>query len=113
MAKYRNRKTAVEGRLFDSQAEAQHFSALRDLERTGVISDLCCQVRFTLVPTFRHGGKTYRSIVYVADFTYLEVAERARVIADVKGCRTRAFGLKWKLLLQKYGSDYDCRLVQV
>jgi len=45
-------------------------------------------------------GKTVRSIVYKADFEYLEDGQT--IIEDVKGVQTPVFKLKMKLFLTGY-----------
>lgn len=99
-SKYHSRKLTVDGRTFDSRAEANRYRQLVMLQRAGKISALACQVRFTLQDGFKKGGKTYRPIVYVADFTYTENGRI--VVEDVKGVRTKEYLLKKKLFEKKY-----------
>lgn len=90
-SKYRNIKTEVDGRLFHSKKEAARYLVLRDLENSGEISDLKCQVTFTITVNNR---KICR---YIADFTYIE--NGVFVVEDVKGRITDVYRLKKKLML--------------
>lgn len=99
-SKYRNEKVVdASGRKFDSQREAKRAGELELLQKLGKISDLKYQVRFEVIP--KQGRK--RAAHYIADFTYME---EGRLIAeDAKGCRTREFILKSKLMLQVHGIE--------
>lgn len=97
--KYNNRKTTVEGIAFDSKREAARYSELKLLEKAGEITDLELQKRFELVP--KQQGE--RSVVYVADFVYRDSRSGALVVEDTKGCRTKEYIIKRKLMLYRYG----------
>jgi hypothetical protein len=101
-SKYHARKLTVDGRTFDSRAEANRYRQLVLLQRAGKISALACQVRFVLQDGFKKNGKTYRPIVYVADFTYTDNERDRVVVEDVKGVRTKEYLLKKKLFEKKY-----------
>lgn len=104
MNKYHNRKTEIDGVTYDSAKEARRGAELRMMERAGVISDLCAQVRYTLIPSQKRSGKVVeRPVYYVADFVYTENGET--VVEDVKSpaTRTREYIIKRKLLLWEYG----------
>ncbi|UIF90881.1 DUF1064 domain-containing protein [Cupriavidus sp. UYPR2.512] len=90
--KYGAKKTAVDGRTFDSQGEAARYVELRHLERAGLIENLRCQVPFELLPGTTINGKTIRPCFYVADFVYLEAG--AEVIEDFKGFVTEGYRQK-------------------
>lgn len=47
-AKYRNKKTTVDGKKFDSKLEARRYVELKRLEAAKVISGLRCQVPYAL-----------------------------------------------------------------
>lgn len=120
-SKYRAKKTEVDGIVFASKKEAQRYSVLKVLEKTGIISDLQMQVPYLLIPEQREPeewvpykkpvkgkagrwkpGKTIeRPCVYVADFVYTQDGQT--VVEDVKGRRTKEYILKRKLLLYQYG----------
>lgn len=102
MNKYGNRKTIIDGIVFDSQKEATRWSELRLLERAGEIQNLQRQVPFVLIPKQVRDGKTIeRPVVYKADFVYTEKGEE--VVEDTKGVKTKEYILKRKLMLWQYG----------
>lgn len=100
--KYGNRKTIVDGIKFDSKAEAERYKELRMMEQSGVITDLKCQPKFQLIPTFVKDGKTFRGITYIADFSYIQ--DGRTVVEDVKGYKTEVYKLKRKMF-EYYYSD--------
>jgi hypothetical protein len=102
VSKYGNKKTVVDGVAYDSAKEARRGAELRLLERAGLITDLCRQVKFELLPAQRRNGKLIeRPVNYVADFVYRENGEE--VVEDVKGLRTKEYVIKRKLMLWQYG----------
>lgn len=95
-AKYRNRKTALDGYTFDSLKEATRYQELRLLERAGLIRDLALQVSLDC-----YGANGERVCQYVADFRYVDLEHGRQVWEDVKGgaaTMTRLYRLKKKLL---------------
>ncbi len=52
-AKYGNRKVVVDGITFDSKKEAQRYTELKLLEKTGKITGLQLQREFELIPEQR------------------------------------------------------------
>lgn len=107
MSKYKNRKTTVDGIVFDSKKEAARYQDLRLLERAGEIQDLRCQVPFELVPAQRDakGKLVERPVKYLADFVYKDCATGERVVEDVKGYRTDVYKIKRRLMNHLYGID--------
>lgn len=108
MSKYKNKKTEVDGMVFDSIKEANRWLELKLLEKAGEISDLKRQVKYTLIPTQKIGGKVVeRECYYLADFEYMQSGEK--IVEDVKGyrdSRTAAYAkyvIKRKLMLERYG----------
>lgn len=97
--KYHNKKTEIDGIVFDSRKEAARWAELRIMEKAGLISDLRRQVPFELIPNLKDGsGKVIeRAVKYIADFCYIQDGET--VVEDVKGLRTREYVLKRKLML--------------
>lgn len=89
-SKYHNRKTAIDGLVFDSSAEARRYNQLLYLLRAGVISDLRRQVKFPLAVA----GVTICN--YIADFAYMDGGKQ--VVEDVKGVTTPVYRLKKKLM---------------
>ena len=104
-SKYSAKKTIVNGVRFDSLKEARRSQELDLLVAAGEIVNLQRQVPYTLQCAFRHRGKHYRDIRYIADFVYREKGNPAPVVEDVKSPATRknqVYRLKVKLLLAKY-----------
>lgn len=101
--KYRNKKVKYDGYTFDSIKEKNHYIALKQLEKAGIISDLQLQVPFLLIDTIRHNDKTYSKTKYIADFTYKK--DGKLYVEDVKSEITRkdkTYRLKIKILLDRY-----------
>lgn len=96
-SKFRNEKVVVNGRKFDSKREAERAGELELMHKLGLISDLKYQVRFEVIP--KQGSR--RAAFYVADFTFVE--DGKLVVEDAKGCKTREFVLKSKLMQEKHG----------
>ena len=125
--KYGNRKVIVDGIPFDSQREANRWRELLLLQRAGAIRNLDRQVNFELIPaqyeTFeRYSDKTGKRLkdgkrlvekacTYIADFVYEERIGDTwkKVVEDAKGCRTKEYILKRKLMLYVHG----IRIVEV
>ena len=95
-AKYRNKRTTIDGRTFDSKLEATRYVELKRHMEGGVIFGLKCQVAFTL--------EVNGSLIckYVADFVYVDI-DGNRVVEDAKGVRTRDYILKKKLMAAIHG----------
>ena len=98
MTKYNNTKIRVDGRLFDSKAEAARWQELSLLERAGEITELERQVEYELIPK----QKGERAVKYIADFRYVD-HEGKVVVEDTKGVRTPVYILKRKLMLRVHG----------
>lgn len=95
--KYANKKTVVDGLLFDSKKEGARWLVLKEKYLKGEIRNLRRQVRFELCVN----GVTVGS--WRADFTYIE--NGVFVAEDVKGFRTREYALKCKLVRALYGLE--------
>lgn len=100
-AKYRAKRTSVDGISFASKGEAARYVALRDAQARGEIVGLELQPRFRCVV----GGKTVCS--YVADFRYAVLGRDGLptgiiVTEDFKGCKTPVYRLKRKLMAACY-----------
>lgn len=113
MAKYKNKKTMINGIEFDSKKEAYRYLDLLTLERAGKIKDLQMQVKYELIPK-QYGEELTkagspkvieRECNYVADFQYYENGRL--VVEDVKGYRRDGayvvFKIKRKLMLYIHG----------
>ena len=107
MSKYGNRRTEVDGIVFDSAAEARRWRELRLLERAGRISGLRRQVPYVFcvhtTGTSPECGEDKRQMRYVADFVYVEGGRE--VVEDVKGYRTAEYKRKRRLMQKIYGVD--------
>ena len=104
--KYHNKKVIIDGIKFDSKKEGNYYLKLKMLEKAGEIRDLHLQVEFVLLDAFSLSKKTYRKTSYIADFTYIDNKNKFHVI-DVKGYRTKEYGLKKKLMAWKYGIEIE------
>lgn len=102
-SKYSSAKTDIDGIRFDSKKEAEFYAELKLREKVGEITHLRLQPRYLLQEAFKHDGKQYREMEYVADFEYIE--NGVTVVVDVKGFRTAVYMIKRKLFLYRYGSS--------
>lgn len=101
-SKYHNKIAYYDGIAFDSIKERDYYADyLLPLKWAGIIKKIELQVPFELQPPFKHGGKTIKGIKYVADFVVTYSDGRQKVI-DTKGCRTKEYLLKRKMLLYRY-----------
>lgn len=90
--KYNNKKTNVNGILFDSKKEADRYVLLTRREAIGEVVDIHLQVPFV----FALEGK--KMFTYKADFVYYDKTLSKTIIEDVKGMRTPLYKLKKKLI---------------
>ncbi len=100
-AKYNNKKTEVDGIIFDSRAEAIYYQQLKWLKQAKQIKDFKLQPRFLLQEGFKKNGKTFRKIEYVADFEVHKLDGSIEIV-DIKGTVTKEFAIKRKLFERKY-----------
>lgn len=98
--KYNARGERVDGRWFDSAAEAERYRQLKRMEQAGLVERIECQVRFPLVVN----GTPIAA--YLADFRYAVLDPHGRavkvVVEDVKGMVTDVYALKRKLMAALY-----------
>lgn len=99
--KYHNKKTVVDGIMFDSKHEAERYKELKMLQFAGEIFELRLQVPFELIPMMKLEGETFRATKYIADFVYKDKSGN-EVIEDAKGMKTDVYKLKKKLMAYKY-----------
>ena len=107
MNKYGNRKTVLDGIVFDSRKEAVRWQELKLLEKAGEIRDLERQVKFVLIQAQKDGKKLLeRECSYVADFVYFENDMNGwhKVVEDTKSkaTKTKEYIIKRKLMLERY-----------
>ena len=108
MSKFHNKKTIVDGILFDSQMESHYYLYLKELKEQGVVVDFKLQPVFILQEGFSKDGKKIQPIKYIADFKVTYNDGHVEII-DVKGKITEAFRIKRKILLYKYRDvDFKC-----
>ena len=89
--KYYNKKTEIDGIIFDSKKEARRYSELKLLVKAGELVSFDRQVVF---PILFEGQLLCK---YVADFvTYSK--HGLRTVEDAKGMRTRIYQLKKKMM---------------
>lgn len=108
MSKFHNKKTIVDGILFDSQMESHYYLYLKELKEQSVVVDFKLQPVFILQEGFSKDGKRIQPIKYIADFEVTYNDGHVEII-DVKGKITEAFRIKRKILLYKYRNvDFKC-----
>lgn len=112
-SKYSNKRLMVGGVVFDSRKEYQRYCELRMLERAGYISNLQRQVKYELIPAQREpdiigkrggvkkGKLLEKECSYYADFVYMQGS--TLVVEDAKGCKTKEYIIKRKLMLYIHG----------
>lgn len=105
MNKYHNKKTTIDGILFDSKREGNYYTKLKLMKNAGLIWNLELQKKYILQASFTFNGKKIREISYYADFVY-EDKDGLHVV-DTKGYRTDTYKLKKKLFIKKYGIDIE------
>lgn len=89
-SKFKALKVIVDGKKFDSKAEAMRFAKLSFMQHRNIISHLELQPKFTLEVNQK------KICTYKGDFRYR--LEGKTVVEDVKGFITPVFSLKLKLL---------------
>lgn len=112
--KYNAKKVLLDGILFASQHEADRYIDLKLMLRAGEIADLKLQVKYVLIPAKREpdrtgprGGKIKGKVIeretaYIADFVY-KTKDGTEIVEDAKGCRTKDYRIKKKLMLSVHG----------
>ena len=115
--KYHAKKVTICGIDFDSKKEGMRYLLLKDMERSGEISDLQLQVSFELLPVIYRDEVVHlktkdkverrlvqRAVHYVADFVYTD-KEGVRHVEDTKGLRLPDYILKKKMMLALLGIE--------
>lgn len=97
--KYGNRKTELDGVLFDSNAEARRYNELKLMVLAGAIHSLGMQVRFQITVN------DVDICAYVADFRYYDNELGRWIYEDVKGVKTREYKIKKRLMKATHGID--------
>jgi hypothetical protein len=104
LQKYRNSKSKLDGRVFDSKAEMERYQELAYLEKHGEIRDLILQPVFMIQEGFSatKNGKNLRvrGVTYRADYSYY-IGDKL-IIEDMKGFETPVFKIKKKFIIKNY-----------
>ena len=104
-SKMRNIKTEVDGRIFDSQKEANHYCHLKLLKKQGLIIDFIPQVSFLVHEGYFKDGEWIKPIYYKADFYVVpnDLSFEMQIeIHEVKGRWTRGAIDKRKMFEKRY-----------
>ncbi len=91
-SKYGNKKTEVNGIVFHSVKEANYYKKLLLMQKAGIVGLIEMQVPYELNPGGTH------SLKYISDFEYIETKTGKKIVADVKGFRTREYLKKRRLM---------------
>lgn len=110
--KMRNVKTEVDGRLFDSQKEANYYCELKISKQAGEIIDFFPQVPFLVHEGYFQDGEWIKPIFYVADFLVIrwipfdpknpKAAGVIREVHETKGKWTQTAIDKRKMFERRY-----------
>lgn len=105
----RNVKTVVDGRIFDSQKEADYYCQLKILKRQGEIIDFFPQVSFLIHEGYYNNDEWVKPIYYKADFMVLtedQVFSLVKIeIHEVKG-RWIQSAINSRKMFEKRYPDY-------
>ena len=94
--KYKNKKTEIDGIMFDSKKEGSRYLDLKLLENLGEISELELQPKYDFIIN------DVKICSYQADFRYRE-KDGTQVVEDVKGFKTSMYKLKARMMRGFYG----------
>lgn len=99
--KFGNKKTVVDGIVFDSGHEADRYLELKLLEAAGEIRNLDLQPKFGIFACELASGKGIEVASFKADFRYVDVKQNRTRIEDAKSEGTKgetAYRLRKKLV---------------
>lgn len=100
--KYGAKKVELDGRVFDSKAEARYYERLKLLQMSGVVKSFRTQPEYILQEKYRNAeGKARAAIKYTADFEVTYSDGHVEVV-DVKGMASRDFSLRLRLFEKRY-----------
>lgn len=99
--KYKAKRVKLDGKHFDSKAEANYYAALKIREKAGEVFDVELQKPYALVVN------GFLVATYKADFVYFDDVTKSRRVIDVKGVQTTAFKLKRKLMKACLGIEVE------
>jgi len=100
--KYGNIHTKVDGKTFDSLAEANYYAyVMRPLAESGEIVDLIVHPKFVLQKPFTDSaGVSWPAVTYESDFQYER--DGRLIVVDVKGVKTAKFKIQELLFRKKF-----------
>ena len=103
--KVNHETVTINGIKFDSRAEADRYTVLRVMEKTGKIYGLECHPRWEIIPKQEvQGHRNFQAAHYTADFKYYKDGQM--IVEDVKSTYTREaedYKLRRKLMLLVHG----------
>lgn len=100
-AKFGNKKTLVDGILFDSGHEADRYLKLTDRQALGLIRDLELQPQYGIFACELSSGRGIEVANFKADFRYFDLEQNRTRIEDAKSDGTKgetAYRLRKKLV---------------
>ena len=116
--KYHAKKVVFDGITFDSKKEGLYYLRLKEMEKSGKISNLRLQVKYELLPAiwkeYTKHLKTkdkveqkciQRAVYYIADFVCTDNVTGKEVVIDVKGRKTKEYILKKKMMMALNGIE--------
>jgi hypothetical protein len=116
-SKMRNIKTEVDGIIFDSQKEANHYRLLKMKKKEGFIIDFLMQVPFIIHEGYWKGNERVKPVWYKADFYVIRrgISEMDKVktiieIHEVKGRWTEVAKVKRKMFEKRY-PEYEMVII--
>jgi hypothetical protein len=92
MPKFNNRKTTVDGHVFDSKLEASFYQAFKVAKDIKILE---LQPTVVLAPPTKVGKKAVLAIKYISDF--LIEYKGKKYLVDSKGVETAVFKIKMNL----------------
>ena len=101
--KFGNKKTEIDGIVFDPKKEAERYQVLKQFEKQGKINGLKLQQEFILIPQVVLDGKKQKPVKYKADFCYS--VDGNDIVEDVKGWKTPEYKIKRKLMKFVHGVE--------
>lgn len=115
-AKYANKLTEVDNRIFHSKAEARRYVELKLAKQRKEINDFKCQYpKFVIVPTHTHPitGRVVKELTYTPDFC-IKHNDGSYSYEDVKGSNavlTTSFKDKKKIV--EYLNSIEVKIVRM
>lgn len=116
--KMRSQKMVVDNIEFASATEGETYKWLKAKQDSGEISNLTTQPKFILFPrrklTMLNRLPQFdpqSSVVYTADFMFLNNATGRMTVVESKGHADKAFKLRACLFLELHSKDYDYLIV--